>query len=79
MPQGSPSKRDPQPEHPREDSESSSRDQRPGTALGEVLHEVEEAGTRVGDDDERRRKDGESGDAMTPNEKEQEHSEPDGA
>ncbi|MFI8868874.1 hypothetical protein ACIGNW_18390 [Streptomyces sp. NPDC053707] len=70
MQQNSSSNRAQEPEHVEE---------HPRTALGEVLHEVEEAGNRVVDDGARCGEDGESGDAMTPNEEEQEHDEQGGA
>jgi hypothetical protein len=47
-------------------------DETPDTALDEVLHEAEEAQTRVTDSEKRRR--GEAGDAITPNEQAQEES-----
>ena len=40
----------------------------PGTAVGEILREVKDAETRVVDREERRGKDGEAADALTPNE-----------
>jgi hypothetical protein len=46
---------------------------RPDTALEEVLHEVEEAETHITDSDGRRRR-GEAGEAITPNERAQEES-----
>ncbi|WP_200301449.1 hypothetical protein [Streptomyces adelaidensis] len=49
-------------------------DDKPDTALGEVLHEVEEAETRVTDSEEQRRRRGEAGEAITPNEQAQEQS-----
>ncbi|MGW7081312.1 hypothetical protein [Streptomyces sp. NPDC054866] len=47
-------------------------EEHPETAAGEVLHEVEEAETHVGDDGDRRDQDGEAADALTPNEDAQE-------
>ncbi|MFD9041588.1 hypothetical protein [Streptomyces bottropensis] len=47
-------------------------DETSDTALEEVLHEAEEAQTRVTDPEKRRR--GEAGDAITPNEQAQEES-----
>ncbi|MDW8809298.1 hypothetical protein P1P68_31990 [Streptomyces scabiei] len=47
-------------------------DETPDTALEEVLHEAEEAATRVTDPEERRR--GEAGDAITPAEQAQKES-----
>jgi hypothetical protein len=49
-------------------------DETPDTALDEVLHEAEEAETRVTDPGKRRRRRGEAGDAITPNERAQEES-----
>lgn len=55
------------PKHqPTQDEES------PSTATDEVMHEAEEAETSVVDDGERRGKDGEAADALTPNEDAQE-------
>lgn len=56
------------------DSEQRASGDRPGTALEEVLHEVEEAETRVTDSDRQRRRRGEAGEAITPNERAQEES-----
>ncbi|MEU6990964.1 hypothetical protein ABZ953_09960 [Streptomyces sp. NPDC046465] len=47
-------------------------EEHPATAADEVLHEAEEAETSVVDDGERRGKDGEAADALTPNEDAQE-------
>lgn len=47
---------------------------RPDTALDEVLHEAEQAETRVTDSEKRRRRRGEAGEAITPNEQAQEES-----
>ncbi|MFF6782919.1 hypothetical protein [Streptomyces sp. NPDC012510] len=47
---------------------------RPDTALDEVLREAEEAETRVTDSEKQRRRRGEAGDAITPNEQAQEES-----
>jgi hypothetical protein len=47
---------------------------KPGTAFDEVLREAEQAATRVTDSDRRRRRRGEAGDAITPNERAQEDS-----
>ena len=47
-------------------------DETPATAADEVMHEAEEAETSVVDDGERRGKDGEAADALTPNEDAQE-------
>ncbi|MFD5036094.1 hypothetical protein ACFWMX_31540 [Streptomyces sp. NPDC058378] len=79
MQQNSSSNRAQEPEHVEADADPSLDEEHPRTALGEVLHEVEEAGNRVVDDGARRGEDGESGDAMTPNEEEQEHDEQGGA
>ncbi|UUU28888.1 hypothetical protein JIX56_02660 [Streptomyces sp. CA-210063] len=49
-------------------------DDKPDTALDEVLHEAEQAETRVTDSEKRRRDRGEAGDAITPNEQAQEES-----
>ncbi|MDX3524758.1 hypothetical protein [Streptomyces scabiei] len=49
-------------------------DETPDTALDEVLHEAEEAATRVTEPEERRRRRGEAGDAITPAEQAQEES-----
>jgi hypothetical protein len=51
---------------------------RPETALEEVLHEAEEAETRVTDSARQRRHRGEAGEAITPNERAQEESRHDG-
>ncbi|MFD7436000.1 hypothetical protein [Streptomyces sp. NPDC059861] len=58
--------------HDKERPETAADEERPGTALGEVLHEAEEAETRVVDDGERRGSDGEAADALTPNANSQE-------
>ncbi|MFH9613517.1 hypothetical protein ACH4MM_07135 [Streptomyces pratensis] len=79
MQRDSSSKHDRQSEHIEADAERQRDEARPRTALGEVLHEVEEAGTRVDDDGAGRGEDSESGDAMTPNAKAQEHDEQGGA
>ena len=50
------------------------RSDKPDTALDEVLHEAEQAETRVTDSEKRRRHRGEAGDAITPNEPAQEES-----
>jgi hypothetical protein len=47
----------------------------PETALDEVLREMEDAGTHPRDSDERRRRRGEAGEAITPNTRAQEESE----
>ncbi|MFI2780452.1 hypothetical protein [Streptomyces sp. ALB3] len=78
MPQDSSSKRE-QHEQVDEGVEPSPGGSQPRTAFDEVLHEVEEAGTRVGENGERREKDGESADAMTPNKEAQENDERGGA
>ncbi|MEE1833213.1 hypothetical protein [Streptomyces sp. SP17KL33] len=51
-----------------------SPDDKPGTALDEVLREAERAETDVTDSEGRRRHRGEAGDAITPNERAQEES-----
>jgi len=48
------------------------REERPATAAEEVLHEAREAETNVLDDGDRRAKDGEAADALTPDEDAQE-------
>ncbi|MET9444620.1 hypothetical protein [Streptomyces sp. NPDC006610] len=50
-------------------------DDRPETALEEVLHEIRDAGTRSDDSPEDRRHRGEAGEAITPNTDAQEQSE----
>lgn len=55
-------------------SESDDKKQ-PETALEEVRHEAEEAAHRTSDSEERRRRRGEAGDALTPNTGAQEESE----
>ncbi|MFE6400997.1 hypothetical protein [Streptomyces alboflavus] len=56
-----------QPEHrPGQD------EKHPATAADEVLHEAEDAETSVVDNGERRGKDGEAADALSPNEDAQE-------
>lgn len=75
MQQGSSSKHEQQPEHIEDGAEPSPDEEPPRTALSEILQEVEEAGTRVENNGARRGKDGESGDAMTPNEEAQENDE----
>ncbi|MFC8124820.1 hypothetical protein [Streptomyces sp. NPDC057302] len=47
-------------------------EEHPATAADEVLHEAEDAETGVVDDGERRGKDGEAADALSPNEDAQE-------
>ncbi|MFE7760794.1 hypothetical protein [Streptomyces sp. NPDC057438] len=49
-------------------------DETPDTALDEVLHEAEEAASRVTESEERRRRRGEAGDAVTPDRRAQEES-----
>ncbi|WP_371574008.1 hypothetical protein [Streptomyces sp. NBC_01314] len=49
-------------------------DDKPDTALNEILHEAERTETRVTDSEQRRRRRGEAGDAITPNERAQEES-----
>lgn len=56
-------------------TESSPDEELPRTALSEILQEVKGAGTRVENNGARRGKDGESGDAMIPNEEAQENDE----
>ncbi|MFF9038104.1 hypothetical protein ACF090_21840 [Streptomyces sp. NPDC014892] len=51
-----------------------SSDDKPDTALDEVLREAERAETDVTDSRKPRRHDGEAGDAITPNERAQEES-----
>lgn len=51
---------------------------RPETALEQVLHEAEEAETRVTDSARQRRHRGEAGEAITPNDRAQEESRHDG-
>ena len=48
-------------------------EEHPATAADEVLHEAAEAETSVVDDGERRGKDREAADALTPNEDAQDH------
>ncbi|KUF16375.1 hypothetical protein [Streptomyces silvensis] len=47
-------------------------EEHPATAAEEVLHEAEDAETSVVDNGERRGKDGEAADALSPNENAQE-------
>ncbi|WP_371525354.1 hypothetical protein OG302_03730 [Streptomyces sp. NBC_01283] len=47
-------------------------EEHPQTAADEILHEVEDAEARVGDDGRRRKHEGEAADALTPNEGAQE-------
>ncbi|MFE7843344.1 hypothetical protein ACFU53_47035 [Streptomyces sp. NPDC057474] len=60
--------------NPNDKHEEQGRNDKPDTALDEVLHEAEEAETRVTDSEKRRRRRGEAGDAITPNEQAQEES-----
>ncbi|MGW0420055.1 hypothetical protein [Streptomyces sp. NPDC003015] len=50
------------------------KNQKPDTALDEVLHEFEDAEKRVRDSDEQGTHRGEAGDATTPNERAQDES-----
>ncbi|MFJ2399297.1 hypothetical protein ACIOTI_42115 [Streptomyces sp. NPDC087843] len=54
------------------DRNHTDRRQPPATAAGEAFHEVEDAETHLLNRRERRRKDGEAADALTPNEGAQE-------
>jgi hypothetical protein len=53
------------------------RTDQPETALEEVLREIEDAETRTRDSDEQRRRQGEAGEAITPNTRAQKESEGD--
>ncbi|MEH0424337.1 hypothetical protein [Streptomyces sp. B21-083] len=53
---------------PKPQPRSQHHEEHPETAAVEVLREVEDAGTRVVDRGERRGKDREAADALTPNE-----------
>ncbi|MGW5198235.1 hypothetical protein [Streptomyces spiralis] len=53
------------------------RQDRPGTAAGEILHEIENAGTDLGGSGKRRHR-GEAAEALTPNERAQEESQAEG-
>ncbi|GGY05756.1 hypothetical protein [Streptomyces djakartensis] len=59
----------------KEPTHSGKRDERPETALGEVLREIEDAENRTRDTAEQRRRRGEAGEAITPNTRAQEESE----
>ncbi|MEU1854130.1 hypothetical protein ABZ499_33960 [Streptomyces sp. NPDC019990] len=61
----------------KERTHSDKRDERPETALGEVLREIEEAENRTRDTAGQRRHQGEAADAVTPNTRAQEESEGD--
>ncbi|MEV2212203.1 hypothetical protein AB0H86_12230 [Streptomyces sp. NPDC050997] len=59
------------------DTGKNDRNEPPETALEQVLREIEDAETRPRDSDERRRHEGEAGEAITPNTRAQEESEDD--
>lgn len=61
----------------KERTHSGKRDERPETALGEVLSEIEDAENRTVETAEQRRRRGEAADAITPNARAQEESEGD--